>query len=341
MGRVIRARASVSALLAMSLSMGMSTMTIAIPRECVAAPAEDEAKAKALFEEARVLAKAEKWAEACEKLAASKRLVPKMLTTYRLADCQEHVGQLASAHAGYLEAAELAKAVGDTDKLQDALLHAKLLEGKLSRVAFEIPASDVALSFKLDGATLAPVLALEKLPLDPGEHTLVVGAEGKKPRTVTFTVPPGPALTSVKIAPLEAAAGDPKLAPDVVVPIDDPKTGTSSGSSLRTAGFVTGAIGVVGLGVGVVLGLSARSLDRSADCTDKGCTPDGKKTNDDARSRGNLASIIFGVGAVAATAGLVMILVAPSKSTEPERPTASLSPWASVEGGGVRLFGSF
>jgi len=331
--------------------MGMRSRTlplvlaIALASSSVfAKPADDETRAKALFEEARELVKIGKWNEACEKLAESKKLLPRMLTTYRLADCHEHVGKTASAHAGFIEAADLAKAVGDSTKQQDALARAKQVEGKLSRVILELPKED-GLVIKIDGNTIAPALTREKLPLDPGEHELVASAEGKKPRTVTFTVPPGPAVTNVSVAALDEGESETKPKPPPVVdetppppPIDDTKA--TSGSGLKTAGFVTLGVGVVAIGIGSYLGLSAKSLDKDAEalCTPRGCTSEGKSLNDDARSRGNLATVVFTIGAVAAAGGLVMVLVAPSSSS---KATASLTPWVAHTGGGLGLSGSF
>ena len=51
-----------------------------------ASAAGDDAKAAALYDEAKALVTAGKWAEACPKLAESHRLAPKMYTVYRLAD---------------------------------------------------------------------------------------------------------------------------------------------------------------------------------------------------------------------------------------------------------------
>ena len=114
---------------------------------------------------------------------------------------------------------------------------------------------------------------------------------------------------------------------------------TSKGSNLKTIGFVTIGVGVIGLGIGSYLGLSAKSLDRDAEalCT-AGCSPEGKALNDDARSRGNLATVVFTIGAVAAAGGIVMVLVAPSSSS---RTTAAMTPWIAQTGGGLGVTGSF
>jgi len=320
-------------------------LVLAPAAEARAAAGDDE-KAKTLFDEARDLAKAGKWAEACEKLEASKQLVPKMLTTYRLADCHERVGRTASAHAGFLTAAELAKTAGDAEKQQDAVDRAKLIEPKLSRVVLDLPSDEKNLVIKIDGKPLPPALQTEKLPLDPGEHALVATAEGKQPYAISFHVPPGPAVTTVTVSSLDPVDGTKEptkpeaskeaVEPQPAAPIADT---APAPSSLKTVGFVTLGVGVVGLGVGTWLGLSAKSLDRDAEalCTPRGCTPEGKQLNDDARSRGNVATVVFSIGAVAAVAGVVMVLVAPSSPAK----TAAVTPWIGLGTGGLQVSGSF
>ncbi len=322
-----------------------SSLSLAVVLALQSVPAlagPDDAKAKKLFDEARDLAKANKWPEACEKLAASKTLSPRMLTTYRLADCHERIGKTASAHAGFVEAADLAKATGDSTKQQDALDRAKKVEGKLARVTLELPADEPAIAIKIDDVAIAAALAREKLPLDPGEHTLVATAPGKESKTVTFTVPEGPSVTTVTVPPLvgETKKVEKKVEePPPPPPIEEPRP--ASGSGLKTVGFVALGVGAVGLGVGTALGLSAKSLDGDAEelCTARGCSAEGKQLNDDARSRGNLATVVFTAGAVIAVTGLVLVLVAPSKKSEPV--AASVSPWASPQGGGLTVVGSF
>lgn len=308
----------------------------------IAFAAADDDKAKALFEEARDLAKANKWAEACEKLLASKKLAPRMLTTYRLADCHERIGKTASAHAGFIEAADLAKAAGDSTKQQDALDRAKKVEGKLARVKLEVEDEP---SITIDDVAIAAALIREKIPLDPGEHTLVATATGKKSRTVTFTVPEGPSTTTVTIPAAEAEEKkkvDDKPIVEDEPPPSPPVDDSRPSNGLKTVGFVALGVGVVGVGIGAALGLSAKSLDGDAEklCT-PGCTAEGKQMNDDARSRGNLATVVFAAGAVVAITGVVLIIVAPSKSATTTATTARVSPWMSASSGGLSVVGSF
>src|SRR5882724_4165659 len=70
----------------------------------------DPAAAQALFDEGRALMKTQRFAEACPKLKESQRLDPGIGTQFRLADCYEQQGKIASAWAAFLEVASLAAA---------------------------------------------------------------------------------------------------------------------------------------------------------------------------------------------------------------------------------------
>ena len=80
-------------------------------------------------------------------------------------------------------------------------------------------------------------------------------------------------------------------------------------------GIGVGAGGVAALGVGVVLGLQARSKWGSvgAHCNaDHLCDATGTELNHDARSLGNAGTIVGGVGLAALVAGTVIYLTAPA-----------------------------
>jgi uncharacterized protein HemY len=71
--------------------------------------ADSSALAEQLFNQARDLVKANKWAEACPKFEASLRYDPVLGTRLNLANCYEHVGKLASAWGLYRESMDAAK----------------------------------------------------------------------------------------------------------------------------------------------------------------------------------------------------------------------------------------
>jgi len=64
---------------------------------------------------------------------------------------------------------------------------------------------------------------------------------------------------------------------------------------------------------GAVIGLVAKSKYDSglSHCVGTICDAEGKQATDDARSLGNVATVVFGVGAVVAAGGIVLWLTAP------------------------------
>ena len=81
-----------------------------------AQPGASSTIAEQLFNQARDLAKANQWVEACPKFEASLRYDPVLGTQLNLATCYEHIGKLASAWGLYREATELANKAGDAKR---------------------------------------------------------------------------------------------------------------------------------------------------------------------------------------------------------------------------------
>ena len=76
----------------------------------------------------------------------------------------------------------------------------------------------------------------------------------------------------------------------------------------RVVGWVIGGAGVVGMGVGGILGLAAKSKFSAAE----GETGASRRTDSEsAVSMGNAATVVVCVGAVVAAAGVVVWLTAP------------------------------
>lgn len=105
-------------------------------------------------------------------------------------------------------------------------------------------------------------------------------------------------------------------------------------------GLVIAGVGVVGLGVGTFLGLSAKSTfdDSDAHCNADGqCDQTGVDLRSDAVDGGNLATIVFVGGGVLAAAGVVLWATAPS---EPET-TGAQSLRVVASPAGLRFDGTF
>src|SRR5262245_34879408 len=82
--------------------------------------AENQAAARALFEEARKLAKAGDYAAACPKFDAVNRLYPSPGALLNSGDCREHLGLTASAWTQFGEAASEAARAGRPEAAEEA-----------------------------------------------------------------------------------------------------------------------------------------------------------------------------------------------------------------------------
>ena len=103
----------------------------------------DKAAAQALFDEAIKLIGSRSYGEACPKLEESERLDPAMGTRFQLAQCYEAVGRTASAWAGFLELADLARAAGQEAREKTARQRAAEEEASTDRPVCRIQRAGV------------------------------------------------------------------------------------------------------------------------------------------------------------------------------------------------------
>ncbi len=322
----------------------------------------DPAAAQALFDEARKLSSAGKYAEACEKLAESNRLDPGMGTQFHLADCQEKSGKIASAWANFLEVASLARASGQSDREQAALARAAKLESKLPRVQVDVPeASRVnGLEVRRDGSVVGSAQWGTPVPADPGEHEIAATAPGKLRFSKKIKTELGK-TAKLEVPLLEtdpSPSGDPAVAAGAaaVATAPAPTEPASNGSpppadSGADKGgpnpliFALAGVGVVGIGVGTVFGLmaSSKNEDSKAECrTDdpNRCSQAGVDMRDDAIANGNIATVGFIVGG-AALAGAGIWLLVDSGSSEKSSTALAAGVRTTPGGGALYLRGAF
>src|SRR6187549_3107203 len=93
--------------------------------------AQSGAVAEQLFNEARELAKSNRWAEACPKFEASLRYDAALGTRLNLATCYENVGKLASAWGLYRDSVDFATKTSNTKRADYARKQAAALEPRL------------------------------------------------------------------------------------------------------------------------------------------------------------------------------------------------------------------
>src|SRR4051812_28882186 len=131
------------------------------------------ALAEQLFNQARDLAKANQWTEACPKFEASLRYDPVLGTRLNLATCYEHIGKLASAWGLYRESIELAKKAGDIKRADYAQKQATAIEPRLPKLAISAPANPPAgFIVKRDDTAIDAGGLGVALYVDPGTHQI-------------------------------------------------------------------------------------------------------------------------------------------------------------------------
>jgi hypothetical protein len=320
----------------------------------------DPAAAQVLFYEARTLMGQNKWAEACPKLEESLRLDNGIGTAFNLADCNEHLGKVTTAWAGFLDAAAQSKASNQPDREKLARKRALALEPRLPKLVVEVSGAPQGLEVKRDGVLVGSAAWGTAIPVDPGTHKISASAPGKLPWETTVTSVEGKVakvaipreLPNAPAAPPVVAKGPttPRPATDPAVttaPSDagqsfPPPVVESTGSTQRTLGWIITGVGAVGIGVGAGFGLSSLSKrDESRDhCVIDSCNETGVGLRDDAIQNGNIATIATIAGAAGVVGGLILVLTAP-KGTESRTGKIRAVPSAGVGGGGFMLQGAF
>jgi hypothetical protein len=314
------------------------TVSLAAGEARAQAPSNTNVAAEALFEEARSMVAAGKFADACPKFAESQRLGPSVSTLLNLANCWERAGHTATAWATYREAASAANASGRKDYLATAQRRADGLAPKLARLIITVAQPAPGQQVKRDGVAVESAEWNVGIPVDTGSHTVEASAAGRKSWSITVDVAQDGAQSTVGIPPLEEAPpGEAPAVPPPTTATDNapaaaatattptppasaPVAQSSTGSGQRIGGLVIGGVGIVGLAVGGVFALGAKSkyndsLDNCETSNKDLCNGTGLSQRDDARSAGNLATVFVGVGAAALVTGGVLFFAAPRSSS--------------------------
>lgn len=291
-----------------------------------------DAQAEVLYQEGRRAAQAKDWETACRKLKESLDRDPAPGTLLNLGDCEENRGKLLDALGHFQSAARLFPA--GKERAFYAKDRANAVEKRLSKLTISLlPTAAVGRTVECDGAPIDAARLGTAMPLDPGEHTVIVRATGRADVRSAIKLAPGEA----RQIEIEAGAASPVPAPaPVAAPAE--RSARSSASPLRTLGVASVGVGAVGLGLGLACGFMTLNAKSTAD--DKcraGCQPEGL----DAQRQGKTWSALSTVGFVTAGAGLLggvgLLVLAPSSRA----PVGTLSARPLAGGTELSLGGSF
>jgi hypothetical protein len=328
-------------------------MGIQFAAPIVVAQEGNKAAAEALFSAGRDLMAQGKFNEACTKFEGSQKLDAGLGTLLYLADCYERANRLASAWATFKEAESIAMGRSDQSRAQVAKERYTKLEPRLSKIVVRIAdGNDPQTVVKHHGHVVPRESLGIALPVDAGDQAVEAGAPGRKTWTASVrvegegvTVPIDVPVLQMDNAAKPEAATTP-LPNEPPPPAADAGAQGSGGSTQRTIGIIVGGVGVVGIVVGTVFGLKAKSKnDQSKDeCSTPDpnrCSADGVELRNQALNAAKIGTVGMIVGGVGLVGGITLFLTAPS-----DKPASASGPSLRIAGGAdgsarVTLAGSF
>lgn len=168
----------------------------------------------------------------------------------------------------------------------------------------------------------------------PSEALEVSPAPEAAPFAFTLGASRGPlASLALPRLPLASTVGPPEQAASAPAEPDD-------GSGLRTAGYIAGGVGLVGLALFALAGLGAKSAyDKlDSDCGNLRCTDEGHRSDiEGGRMLQTTANIGLAAGFAGLGVGATLLVLGSRSSVEKTGPAASVS----ANGGMVTYGGAF
>ena len=320
----------------LALSLGFAALPA---RRAEAAPTSAEiAAARELFTAGLKDEDAGDWHAALDKFRKVIGVKETAAVRFHVALCLEKLNQLVDALDSFERAQAEAtdgSAASQTVATNSAN-HISKLHERIPRIVIQLPEGASNPTISIDGATLSSSLAGTEIPLDPGDHDVIVRADGKRDFEQKVTlVERAPAATTIAVTfePASAAApAIPVVGHDHAQHKDVPPAAKGThGSALP---YVIAGVGVASLiGAGVMYGLRAGTIsDLDTACGgDRSRCPAAKSdVADKGKTYTTLGNVFLGVGVVALASALVIAVASPSAQHEPT--SASRSTWTLSSG---------
>lgn len=311
----------------MALLLGASVAAGATP--------EGRAAAKQHLARAEELKKQGKLAEACVELGEVERLDSKLPTLLELAECTESAGKLVEAEALWTFARDRAKKDEKPQSRARAESRLAAVQKRVARLTLQLaPNAPAGTQVLLDDAALGTAALAGALPVNPGEHVVVVRLAGRDDAKYAVKLGDGESQ-SLPIAVGPASAGKAAAAPAVAAPAPAPVAAAPTQVTIDASapaapsapvGFWTGPhkIGVISglVGLAAIGGGSALCVTAS---------DSGSRVN----SSVTLGGVSIATGSVLLVSGLV--LLATSQSDAPQQARLRVAPSLEVARGGALL----
>ncbi|HEU4580477.1 MAG TPA: hypothetical protein VFS67_19610 [Polyangiaceae bacterium] len=201
-----------------------------------------------------------------------------------------------------------------------------------------VSANDPNLEVSINGRAIGAAQLDQAQRLNPGTYRIKGSIGGDRSDIAEVVLSEG---QKASVALNLAAPSLSPPAPTVIHPAPtavDGERPASPGDTLRLAAYISGGVGLVGLGGGIVTGLIAvkKHSQAESECQDNNCDPDGPGPGmvKDFQSMRTVSTVFYGVGAAGLAAGVVFWLVAPSASDASQ--AGAIRPWFDAHTVGVQ-----
>lgn len=304
------------------------------------ASAADIASARKIGFEGMKLAEKGDCTAAVDKLARAEKLFHAPTTLGRLGECQVQIGKIVEGteNLGRVAREELASNAPAAFVAARARARKQLAAAtpKLAHAKIVVKAPpDATVSIAVDSLPVNSANLGEERVLDPGPHLVEASAPGYLKASTAINLREGGTeeVTLKLLVDPEAARA---LRAAAATP--PPSTSSSAGAPTetrppapeqqrpnRTLAYVVLGVGVVGVGVGSVFGLTALSKknDLSKACPNDNCRTTEQSTLDSAKTSGTISTIAFAVGGGALILGGVLFFTASGSSSSSSSSSAS------------------
>ena len=250
-----------------------------------------------LFSEGRAAMKADDYAMAAEKLAASHKLDPSPGTLLNLAICEEKLGQLGRAWKHLQGVLEALPAKDPRRPIAQERLDA--IAARVPKVTLhlndDVPKDAVV---RLDGQTVAPSQLGAPMAVDPGSHEVVLASDDGRTSRRKIQI----AERDIKIL---------RLGFSDEVDDEDQQTVSDADGGSPTGAYILLAVGAAGVATGSYLWFELNKrqdlIDNNCDAA-KQCNERGMSAVDEGKSLMPIYMGAWAVGAVGLAAGTYFLL---------------------------------
>jgi hypothetical protein len=311
--------------------------------------------ARGLMAEGRELRERGDLNGALTRFSAADSLMGVPTTGFEVASTQAQLGRLVEARETLRHVLSIALSPDDPEPFNEARSKARSLDQQLSarigglRFSVSGVAADETLELTVDGETVPKALLSLPLRVNPGAHVIVARAGGrqvKRELVVAEAQTVGVNLEFQNDAkPIPAVEPVAEPAASKATPSPSPLADTSptpAGRGLPMLAYVGGGVGLAGVLVGSVTGISAISHKNDAKkaCVNGSCPPSTWSDLDSAHSMATISTVGFIVGAIGVVVGAGAVLL-DGEEPSPTQRAFVVSPDVDRQGARLTIAGRF